>query len=154
MLLFMQIDSGQDPNLAADAAAFRQFNRSYTRFLGTLNDSFLRTEYSLAEGRVLYEMAKRTRPQAKDISEALGMDAGYLSRILSKFEKAGLVERRTSKQDSRAADLRLTARGRAAFRTLNARAEHEARAVLKDLTNAERTRFMGALQTIEEIALE
>lgn len=154
MLLFMQIDSGQDPNLAADAAAFRQFNRSYTRFLGTLNDSFLRTEYSLAEGRVLYEMAKRTRPQAKDISEALGMDAGYLSRILSKFEKAGLVERRTSKQDSRAADLRLTARGRAAFRTLNTRAEHEARAVLKDLTNAERSRFMGALQTIEQITLE
>jgi len=153
MLLFMPVDSERVVNLAADAAAFRQFNRSYTRFLGTLNDSFLRTEFSLAEGRVLYEMAKRTKPQARDISEALGMDAGYLSRILSKFEKAGLVERRTSKQDSRAADLLLTAKGRAAFRTLNTRAESEARAVLKDLSNAERTRFMGALQIIEQIAL-
>jgi DNA-binding MarR family transcriptional regulator/GNAT superfamily N-acetyltransferase len=154
MLLLMDNDSGQAANLAADAAAFRQFNRSYTRFLGTLNDSFLRTEYSLAEGRVLYEMANRKKPQAKEISEALGMDAGYLSRILSKFEKSGLAERRTSKRDSRAADLLLTARGRAAFRTLNMRAENEARAVLKDLTSAERARFMGALQTIEQIALE
>lgn len=147
-----------DTALATDAAAFRHFNRVYTRFLGTLNEGFLRTEYSLAEGRVLYELATRSsqaaqEPQAKAIGEALDLDAGYLSRILTKFEKAGLVERRTSKGDSRAADLRLTARGRATFRTLNLRAEKQARTLLKSLPDAERARFIGATQTIEGVVL-
>jgi DNA-binding MarR family transcriptional regulator/GNAT superfamily N-acetyltransferase len=146
-----------DADLAADAAAFRQFNRVYTRFLGTLNEGFLRTEYSLAEGRVLYELATRSggaeEPQAKAIADALDLDAGYLSRILSKFEKAGLVERRTSKGDSRAADLRLTARGRATFRTLNLRAEKQARTLLKGLPAPERARFIGATQTIEGVVI-
>ena len=146
-------------DIAADAAAFRQFNRVYTRYLGTLSEGFLRTEYSLAEGRVLYELATHSRqgtvaePQAKAIAEALDIDAGYLSRILSKFEKAGLVERRTSKGDSRAADLLLTPRGRATFRTLNQRAEKQARALLRSLPAAERGRFIGATQTIEQVVL-
>lgn len=146
-----------DAALAADAAAFRQFNRVYTRFLGTLNEGFLRTEYSLAEGRVLYELATRSthtqEPQAKAIADALDLDPGYLSRILSKFEKAGLVERRTAKEDSRAADLRLTPRGRAVFRTLNLRAEKQARALLQVLPAPERARFIGATQTIEGVVL-
>src|SRR5579872_6424473 len=109
-----------DPTLAASTAALRSFNRAYTRFLGTLNDHYLRTEYSLAEGRVLYELAtRRPRPQAGEIAETLGLDPGYLSRILRKFERAGLVARVTARNDRRAADLRLTARGRAAIRTLN-----------------------------------
>jgi DNA-binding MarR family transcriptional regulator/GNAT superfamily N-acetyltransferase len=146
-------------DLAADAAAFRHFNRVYTRFLGTLNEGFLRTEFSLAEGRVLYELATRSRqgaaqePQARAIAEVLDLDAGYLSRILSKFEKAGLVERRTSKEDSRAADLRLTPRGRATFRTLNLRAEKQARGLLQRLTVPERARFMDAAQTLEGVVL-
>ncbi|MGB7135883.1 MAG: MarR family transcriptional regulator, partial [Acidobacteriaceae bacterium] len=117
-----------DPALAQDAAAFRRFNRLYTRFLGTLSEGFLRTEYSLAEGRVIYELAtRRPAAQAKEIGETLGLDPGYLSRILTQFEKAGLVTRKTSKRDSRAADLQLTARGRAIFRTLDTRAEKQAR---------------------------
>ena len=74
-----------DTSLAPSAAAFRRFNRAYTRFLGTLNDHYLRTEYSLAEGRVLYELATHSRPQAKEIAEALGLDPGYLSRILKQI---------------------------------------------------------------------
>ncbi|HEY3626218.1 MAG TPA: helix-turn-helix domain-containing GNAT family N-acetyltransferase [Terracidiphilus sp.] len=146
-----------DSALVPDVAAFRHFNRIYTRFLGTLSEGFLRTEYSLAEGRVLYELATRSKQgcgqeaQAKAIGEALDLDAGYLSRILTKFERAGLIERRTSKEDSRAADLWLTARGRGAFRILNLRAEKQARALLKSLPGPVRARFIAATQTIETV---
>jgi DNA-binding MarR family transcriptional regulator/GNAT superfamily N-acetyltransferase len=142
-----------DPSLAPAAAAFRRFNRAYTRFLGTLNNHYLRTEYSLAEGRVLYELATRTRPQARDVSEALGLDPGYLSRILRKFERAGLVARATSRQDKRASDLRLTTRGRAALRTLNLRADKQAHELLASLSPAQRANFAHALDTIEETVL-
>ena len=142
-----------DRDLSSDISAFRHFNRVYTRFIGTVTDSFLQTEYSLAEGRVLYEIANRTQPQAKEIGEALDLDAGYLSRILTKFEKAGLVSRKPSQRDSRASDLHLTAKGKAAFRILNTRAQNQARAILKPLEPAQRTHFIGAMQTIEGIVL-
>jgi DNA-binding MarR family transcriptional regulator/GNAT superfamily N-acetyltransferase len=142
-----------DPQLAADISAFRHFNRIYTRFIGTVTDSFLQTEYSLAEGRVLYEIANRTQPQAKEVGEALDMDAGYLSRILTKFEKAGLVARKPSKRDSRASDLLLTAKGEAAFRTLNSRAQNQARAILKPIEPSQRSNFIAAMQTIEGIVV-
>jgi DNA-binding MarR family transcriptional regulator/GNAT superfamily N-acetyltransferase len=144
-----QAPQPQDAALAADAAAFRQFNRVYTRFLGTLSEGFLRTQFSLAEGRVIYELATRPKAQAKEIGETLGLDAGYLSRILTKFEKAGLLTRQTSRRDSRAADLQLTARGRATFRTLNTRAEKQARDFLKALPSPARADFTGAVRTME-----
>ena len=142
-----------DATLRADAAAFRRFNRLYTRFIGTVTDRFLRTPYSLAEGRVLYELATRDNPRAKEIAEALGMDAGYLSRILTQHEKAGLVKRRTSKTDSRAADLLLTPKGRAVFRTLNQRSEKQARDLLTRMPASTRARFIGAMGAIEDAVL-
>jgi DNA-binding MarR family transcriptional regulator/GNAT superfamily N-acetyltransferase len=140
-----------DTALSRDAAAFRRFNRVYTRFIGTLNEGFLRTEFSLAEGRVLYELAANARTQAKEIAEALGLDAGYLSRILNKFEGGGLVRRKTSKIDNRAADLMLTTRGRAAFLTLNTRSERQARALLKGLPTPVRAQFVTAIRTVEQV---
>ena len=145
--------SAPGPSLVPATAAFRRFNRAYTRFLGTLNDHYLRTQYSLAEGRVLYELATHKKPQARDVAEALGLDAGYLSRILRKFERAGLVARATSRQDKRAADLRLTARGRAAIRTLNLRADKQAQDLLGSLSPGQRAKFSDALDTIEETVL-
>ena len=138
-----------DPALAQDAAAFRRFNRVYTRFLGTLGNNFLHTDFSLTEGRVIYELAAGGKTQAKEIAEALGLDAGYLSRILAKFQKAGLLRRTTSKSDNRAADLALTPRGRAAFRTLNSRAEKEARGFLTSLPPPARTEFTRSLVAME-----
>jgi len=142
-----------DLTLAASTAALRSFNRAYTRFLGTLNDHYLQTDYSLAEGRVLYELATRPRPQAKEVAEALGLDAGYLSRILRKFERTGLVTRVRDKKDRRASDLRLTSRGRAAMRTLNLRADEQAGAVLGRLSTGQRAKLTSALSTIEEAVL-
>lgn len=138
---------------ASTVAAFRRFNRSYTRFLGTLSDHYLSTAYSLAEGRVLYELSTRPRAQAKDVAEALGLDVGYLSRILRKFERSGLVTRARDREDRRAANLRLTPRGRAAIRTLNARADKQARAILGKLSPEQQGKLATALTTIEETIL-
>lgn len=140
-------------SLGPATAAFRRFNRAYTRFLGTLNDSYLSTGYSLAEGRVLYELAQRTKPQAKEVAHALGLDTGYLSRILSKFEEAGLVTRAKAKNDNRAAHLLLTTRGRAAVRTLDRRADNQAHRILANLPEHLRNKFINALHTIEQTAL-
>ena len=143
-----------DPSLAPTVASFRHFNRAYTRFLGTLNDRYLHTDFSLAEGRVLYELATHPSLQAKEIADALGLDAGYLSRILAKFKRAGLVSRTTSKDDRRAANLRITERGRAVVRTLNLRADKQAAAVFKRLSAARRAEFSRALNTVEQIVLD
>jgi DNA-binding MarR family transcriptional regulator/GNAT superfamily N-acetyltransferase len=143
-----------DASMAATVATFRRFNRAYTRFLGTLDEHYLQTEYSLAEGRVLYELATRSKPQAKEVAEALGLDAGYLSRILSKFEKSGLVQRASVKDDKRATNLALTARGRAAIRALNMRADKQARTILGRISSSQRAKFASALHVIEETVLE
>jgi hypothetical protein len=83
------------PGLTSEVARFRHFNRMYTRYIGTLNEGLLNSDYSLAEARVLYELATRTAPKASEIAEELGMDAGYLSRLLGKFERDGLLTRKT-----------------------------------------------------------
>ena len=137
-------------SLAPSTAAFRSFNRTYTRFLGTLNDHYLSTEYSLAEGRVMYELATHPGVQAKEIAEALGLDPGYLSRILRKLERLSLIARATSTDDKRASNLTLTAKGRAAVHTLNKRADTQAEAVLGKLSTGQRLRFEQALGTIEK----
>src|SRR6202167_713092 len=120
-------------SLTSEAANFRRFNRMYTRFIGTLNEGLLNSDYSLAEARVLYELATRVAPKASDISEGLGVDPAYLSRMLGKFEHAGLLRKKASEQDGRYAELMLTARGRAAFKKLNALSEEQAHNILQDL---------------------
>src|SRR5579863_8153190 len=99
----------------SETARFRRFNRMYTRYIGTLDEGFLNSQFSLAEGRILYELANRELPTASAIAAELGLDAGYLSRVLRKLEQGGLLSRRTSQRDGRSATLKLTARGRAAF---------------------------------------
>src|SRR6266851_7522616 len=107
------------PEVSGEIAKFRHFNRMYTRYLGTLNEGLLNSDYSLAEARVLYELANRNAPKASEIAEGLGMDPGYLSRLLGKFERDGLLQRKTSDQDGRFAELMLTTRGKSVFRKLN-----------------------------------
>ena len=118
------------PDVSSEVAKFRQFNRMYTQYIGTLNQGLLNSEYSLAEARVLYELASRTAPKASEIAEGLGVDPGYLSRILGKFEQDGLLQRKASEQDGRHSELTLTTRGRSAFKKLNALSDEQARAVL------------------------
>jgi DNA-binding MarR family transcriptional regulator/GNAT superfamily N-acetyltransferase len=137
--------------LSDDILVFRRFNRMYTRFIGTLKEGLLNSEYSLAEARVLYELANREAPKAREIAEELGVDAGYLSRLLGKFERDGLLKRKASEQDGRYADLTLTARGRSAFRKLNALSDEQARTVLEGLPPSARIQLMDCTRTMEGI---
>jgi DNA-binding MarR family transcriptional regulator/GNAT superfamily N-acetyltransferase len=137
--------------LAEEIAAFRRFNRMYTRYIGTLDEGLLHTEFSLAEARVMYELANRSEPKAKEIAEALGMDAGYLSRILAKFDNARLLKRTVSTDDSRSAGLSLTHRGTSAFDKLNSLSDQQARTILEDLPPAHRHRLINSMKAIEAV---
>jgi len=137
--------------LTNDIAIFRRFNRMYTRFIGTLNEGPLNSPYSLAEARVLYELATRNAPKAREIADELGVDAGYLSRLLGRFERDGLLKRKVSEQDGRYAELTLTGRGRSAFKKLNALSEEQAQTVLEDLPPSGRMQLMDCMRTMERI---
>ena len=139
---------------ADDVSAFRSFNRNWTRLIGTLDEGLLHTEFSLAEARVIYELATRAAPTSKEIAEALGMDPGYLSRTLTRFENAELIRRKVSKQDSRSAELILTRRGKSAFKTLNSLSEKQAGTLLEGLPPGDRTRLVQSMKTIEEIVVK
>ena len=140
-----------DSVLADDVSIFRRFNRMYTRFIGTLNEGLLNSPYSLAEARVLYELATRDAPKAWEIAEELGMDAGYLSRLLGKFERDGLLKKKASELDGRYAELMLTARGRTAFKRLNAGSEEQARTVLEGLPPSARMQLIDCMRRMEGI---
>src|SRR3979411_2031382 len=82
-------------------AAVRGFNRFYTRKLGVLDQQLLKSPFSLSEARVLYELAHREDPAAKEIGIELGLDPGYLSRIVQKFDEDGLIARKPLQSDRR-----------------------------------------------------
>jgi DNA-binding MarR family transcriptional regulator/GNAT superfamily N-acetyltransferase len=132
-------------------AAVRQFNRFYTQKIGVLHEGFLRTPFSLTEGRVLYELAQRENTTASAIAADLGLDAGYLSRILSAFERQRLVGRSASESDGRKSILRLTGKGKKAFARLNSESRHEIAAMLSPVDAAGRAKLVGAMQTIETL---
>ncbi len=138
-------------DLTSDITIFRRFNRMYTRYIGTLNEGLLHSKYSLAEARVLYELATRAEPSAKAISEELGMDPGYLSRLLAKFQRASLLKRKASVRDGRSAEIVLTPRGKSAFRKLNSRSQRQARTILESLAPSARTHFIDCMQSIEGV---
>src|ERR1700681_4899569 len=82
-------------------AALRRFNRFYTRKLGVLEEHFLHSQFSLAEARVLYVLEHGDQTTETTIGHSLGLDAGYLSRILDRFARARLISREASSADGR-----------------------------------------------------
>jgi DNA-binding MarR family transcriptional regulator/N-acetylglutamate synthase-like GNAT family acetyltransferase len=130
--------------------AVRQFNRFYTQRIGVLAENYLRTPYTLAESRVLFELAVRDRPSPGDLAAALDLDPGYLSRILRRFERAGLVTRTASTTDGRRTVLELTAAGRKAFAPLNERSHDDIAALLKPLPAERQERVLDAMALIAE----
>ena len=131
--------------------AVRAFNRFYTNLIGLLGEGLLRTPYSLTEGRVIFELGQRDATELADLRRALDLDAGYLSRIIARFDADGLVTRERSSGDRRRQVIGLTNRGRDAFRTLDARSAEEVGAVLSRLTEEERRRLLGAMGAIQQL---
>jgi DNA-binding MarR family transcriptional regulator/RimJ/RimL family protein N-acetyltransferase len=132
-------------------AAVRRFNRFYTRQIGVLRKNFLDSRYSLGEARVLYEMASDHSPTASDIGRSLGLDAGYLSRVLRNFQKRGLIEKTTSPNDGRQSHLRLSAGGKKSFAPLEARSQRAAAAMLEKLAPSDQARLVAAMDAIERL---
>jgi DNA-binding MarR family transcriptional regulator/N-acetylglutamate synthase-like GNAT family acetyltransferase len=133
------------------AGDVRHFNRFWTRQIGVLREGYLESPFSLTEVRVLYELAHREETTASELGEELGLDAGYLSRILRGFEEHDLIYKRPSETDGRRRLLRLTERGREAFAPLDARSRSEIGAMLGDMSIAEQERLVGAMRTIERL---
>ena len=132
-------------------AAIRAFNRFYTRKLGVLDQHLGRSPFSLSEARVIYELAHRDDVSAKEIGNELGLDPGYLSRIVQNFEEKGLITRRPLPVDRRQYQLSLTAKGRQAFAKLNLSSQNEVAAMLAQLSAGDATRLTQAMATIEAV---
>ena len=130
-------------------ASVRRFNRFYTRRIGVLREGLLDSPFSLAEARVLYELAHQRGPTATRLREQLGLDRGYLSRILARFGRQGLLSKTRSKDDGRRSLLRLTRRGRQVFAGLDGRARDEIRELLAPLPEAGQRRLVGAMRVVE-----
>jgi DNA-binding MarR family transcriptional regulator/N-acetylglutamate synthase-like GNAT family acetyltransferase len=129
----------------------RRFNRFWTRQIGVLREGYLESPFSLTEVRVFYELAHREETTAGELGEELGLDAGYLSRILSGFQKHGLIRKRPSEADGRRRLLRLTERGREAFAPLEARSRSEIGAMLGGMSIAGQERLVEAMRAIERL---
>jgi DNA-binding MarR family transcriptional regulator/GNAT superfamily N-acetyltransferase len=132
-------------------AAVRRFNRFYTQHLGVLRHGWLDSPFSLTEARVLYEIRQCDRATATDIGRDLGLDAGYLSRILRRFHKSGLIRKQTSPEDGRQSFLSITARGRKAFDPLEQRTEHQVGALLTRLPASAQGQLVSAMGSIERM---
>jgi DNA-binding MarR family transcriptional regulator/GNAT superfamily N-acetyltransferase len=135
--------------LAQRVAAVRRFNRFYTQRIGVLEDGHMKSPFSLAEARVLYELAHRDKPVATTLAKDLGLDAGYLSRILHGFRKRGLIARETSRSDGRQSLLSLTERGAKAFAPLDIRTREQIEEMLGSLPAPKQERLVAAMHAVE-----
>jgi len=132
-------------------AAVRSYNRFYTQRLGLLNERLPGSDWSLAEARLLYELAHSGAPAASQLSRDLVLDAGYVSRILRRFENAGLIERRRDTGDGRRSHVLLTAAGRQAFAALDSETCAQVARLLSPLPAPARAALVASMTTIENV---
>jgi len=138
-----------DPSSRIDSV--RRFNRFYTRAIGVLQEGWLDSPFPLTEARVLYELAHRKKPTATLLRNNLDLDAGYLSRILSGFEKRGLIEKKPSEDDRRQSLLALTEEGHRQFAPLEDRTMQQVGGMIERLSENAQRRLIGAMQAIEKL---
>ncbi len=131
--------------------AVRRFNRFFTRQIGVLREGLLHSPYSLTEARIIFELANRSNLTASDLGNELGLDAGYLSRILNKLEQQNLIEKTPSDDDRRQRLINLTTEGQNAFSLLDNRSRDEISEMLNELTESDQIRLIDAMHTIEGI---
>lgn len=131
--------------------AVRQFNRFFTRQIGVLREGLLHSPYPLTEARILFELGRRSQVTASLLGRELGLDAGYLSRILTRLEQQGLLEKVRSDNDGRQRLLSLTTEGRNAFTLLDQRSRDEVTEMLNELGEEDQQRLLKAMQIIESL---
>jgi DNA-binding MarR family transcriptional regulator/GNAT superfamily N-acetyltransferase len=131
--------------------AFRRFTRFYTRQIGLLQEHLLDTAFAMTEARVLYELAHRAPTTATAVGADLGLDAGYLSRILRRFSERGLIVRKAAPADARQTLIAVTAKGRKAFAPLNEASRAQVAAMLERLDPAAQERVIAAMATVETL---
>jgi len=129
----------------------RQFNRFFTRQIGVLREGLLHSPYPLTDARILFELGQCNQVTASRLGRELGLDAGYLSRILARLEQQGLLEKVRSENDGRQLLVSLTAAGREAFALLDQRSREEVSEMLEDLSEEDQQRLLKAMQTIESV---
>ncbi|MCB8881550.1 MarR family transcriptional regulator [Acidisoma cellulosilytica] len=132
-------------------AQLRRFNRFFTHYVGALDPKFLGTEMSLAEARLLFEIAQRDLPLAADLQAALGMDGGFVSRVLGRFETRGWIERERGAEDGRQRPIALTASGHAVAAELDSRQQTVVEASLQRLNPGQRAQLTQALTTVQSL---
>lgn len=137
--------------LQEHVSAIRHFNRVFTRQIGVLREGLLHSPYSLTEARIIFELANRSNLTASDLCNALGLDAGYLSRILNKLEQQNLIEKTRSDDDGRQRLISLTTEGQNVFSLLDNRSNDEVSEMLGELSDSDRIRLIEAMHTIEGI---
>jgi DNA-binding MarR family transcriptional regulator len=140
------------PGQDAVVAAVRRFNRFYTRQIGLLDEKLLKSDFTLTEARVLYDLANRDQPQSlTHLRDELLIDLGYLSRIVKAFEARGLLARSASHDDGRQTLLQLTPAGRAAFAPLDNASQLEVATTIGLLDRDETDRLVQSMRTIERL---
>src|ERR1700730_12177523 len=132
-------------------AIVRRFSRFYTRRTGVLHEGLLGSPLSLTEGRVIWELAQRAQATASELAAGLGLDAGYLSRILAGFEQKGLIERRPSEHDGRRLIIALGETGQALYATINARSHEAVAALLGKLDPPDQAKLVPAREPAEQL---
>lgn len=139
------------PETAATVAAVRRFNRFYTRAIGVLDRGHLGGPYTLAESRVLYEIASSDGVTPSAVIAETGLDAGYVSRIVKKFERDGLVAREPSAQDGRSVVLKITDAGRLTYGELHRRTVAQVQGLVSPLSPQQQVRLTGALGEVQQL---
>ena len=132
-------------------AEIRDFNRFYTRVIGALDGSLLGSAFSLTEARVLYDLGRAESTETSQLRELLGLDRGYLSRILAGFERSGLIRRERSSRDRRRHVLRLSGKGRRALDDLERRSDEQAAELLDSLGDTDKARMLGGMVAIRGV---
>ncbi|MBU8877079.1 helix-turn-helix domain-containing GNAT family N-acetyltransferase [Reyranella sp. MMS21-HV4-11] len=138
-------------SLASRIEAVRRFSRFYTRRIGVLEETLLHSPFTLPEGRLVYEIANRDRPTAQELCRDLGLDPGYVSRLLQALEKRGCVARKRSTADKRQTELTLTAKGQRLWAAMNERSRQDIANLLAELPIARQDRLVKALETVESL---
>jgi DNA-binding MarR family transcriptional regulator/GNAT superfamily N-acetyltransferase len=131
--------------------AVRRFNRFYTRRVGALRAGLLGSAHPLPEARLLYEIGQRRQCSAGELAADLGLDAGYLSRLLQGLKRRGLLQAKRSPQDARRTLLSLTEKGRKSYAQLDSRSREEVAGMLGALPAAEQGKLVGAMQAVESL---